>query len=112
MNSLYLRVGAHHNADTYEHSNGVTVTILGMAAEDLQVILGEAMETTTAMLPHKPTPDRGILLRHLWPKLSRHDISNIRRRAKASRRLARLPEMPPSMTHTSRHIDTPHFTME
>ena len=41
------------------------------------------------MFPHK-TPDipsKDTSPRHLWPKLDRHDVSNIRLRAKAIRRL-------------------------
>ena len=41
------------------------------------------------MFPHNPpaTLGKGTLPRHLWTKSARHDVSNIRRRAKAVRRL-------------------------
>ncbi len=41
------------------------------------------------MFPHKPPgkPGTGTLPWHLWPKSVRHDVSHIRRRAKAIRRL-------------------------
>jgi hypothetical protein len=71
--------------------------ILGLA-NDIQAIFGDAMEAATTMFPHKPSvaPARGTLPRLLWPKTVRHDICNIRRRAKAILRLirheARSPE--------------------
>ncbi len=50
-------------------------------ANILQEILGEAMDTATAMFPHKeaPPPSRGTLPRHLWPSSVRHDVAKIRR---------------------------------
>ncbi len=62
--------------------------ILGLANE-IQAILGEALTEATNMSPLKtPTPpSEGTLPRHLWPKPVRQDISCIRRRAKALRRL-------------------------
>jgi hypothetical protein len=68
----------------------------------------------TAMLPHKPSPDpdRSTLPRHLWPKSDRHDISNIRRRAKAISRIIRLEVRPPSDSHKEpSHLDTPPLLM-
>ena len=66
----------------------VSTSTLGLAS-DIQAILGDAMVEATSIFPHKPpaTPSRGTLPQHLWPKLVRHDISKIRRRAKAIRRL-------------------------
>jgi hypothetical protein len=66
----------------------VSASIFGLA-NDIQATLGDAMVEATTMFPHKPpaTPNRGTLPRHLWPKSVRYDISNIRRRAKAIRRI-------------------------
>ncbi len=75
-------------------------------AEDLQVILGEVMTTATIMFPHKPTPNKGILPQHLWPKSVRHDIFNIWRRAKAIRHLIHLTDWPSDATQTARNVDT------
>ncbi len=54
------------------------------------------MEVVTAMFPHKQqrSPTRAPLPRHIWHKAVRHDISNIRRRAKARRRLIRHETRP------------------
>jgi len=43
------------------------------------------------MFPHTTlaTPSKDTLPRHLWPKSVRHDVSNLRRRAKAIRRLVK-----------------------
>ena len=64
----------------------VSSSILGLA-NDIQAILGDTLVEATTMFPRKPpaTPNRGTLPRHLWPKSVRHDVSNIRRRAKAIR---------------------------
>ena len=71
-------------------------------ANTLQDILGEAMDTASAMFPHKktPPPSRGALPRHLWPNSVRHDITEIRRRAKAIRKLLRLEANSARTTHT------------
>jgi hypothetical protein len=69
-------------------------------ANTLQDILGEAMDTATAMFPHKaaPPPSRGTLPRHLWPNSVRHDVAEIRHRAKAVRRLVRIEAKTPKTT--------------
>ena len=69
-------------------------------ANTLQDILGEALDTAKAMFPHKaaPPPTRGTLPRHLWPNSVRHDVAEIRRRAKAVRRLIRKVTNPPTTT--------------
>ena len=66
----------------------IASSIVGLA-NDIQAILGDALITATTMFPHKPpaTPGKGTLPRHLWPKSVRHDVSNIRHRAKSIRRL-------------------------
>ena len=66
----------------------ITSSLVGLA-NDIQAILGDALTTATTMFLHKPpaTPGKGTLLRHLWTKSVRHDVSNIRRRAKSIRRL-------------------------
>jgi len=66
----------------------VSTSILGLA-NDIQVILGDALVEATTMFPHKPpaTPSRGTLPRHLWPTSVLHDVSYVQRRAKAIRRL-------------------------
>jgi hypothetical protein len=76
-------------------------------ANTLQDILGEAMDTASAMFPHKksPSPTRGTLPRHLWPNSVRHDVTEIRRRAKAIRRLLRLEATPARNIPT----DPPHI---
>ena len=58
------------------------------------------MATATTMFPHKiaPPPTRGILPRHLYPNSVRHDVSEIRRRAKAVRRLVRIEVNLPVIT--------------
>ncbi len=63
-------------------------SILGLA-NDIQAILRDALAEATTMFPQKKptTPSKGTLPRHLWPKSNRHDVSNIRRRGKAIRRL-------------------------
>ena len=77
-------------------SQNTTSHILELA-NTLQDILGEAMDLTTTMFPHKvapPPPSRGTLPRHLWPNSVRHDVSEIRIRAKAVRRLVRIEANP------------------
>ena len=66
----------------------VASSIVGLA-NNIQGILGDALAEATTMFPHKPpaTLDKGTLPRHLWTKSVRYDVSNIRRRAKAVRRL-------------------------
>ena len=58
------------------------------------------MATATTMFPHKftPPPTRGTPPRHLWPSSVRHDVSEIRRRAQAVRRLVRIEANPPVIT--------------
>jgi len=50
------------------------------------------------MLTYKTpaTPRKGTLPRHLWPKSVRPDVSNIRRQAKAIRRLIKHETTPPA----------------
>ena len=62
--------------------------VVGLA-NDIQAILGDALTTATTMFPHKPpaTPGKGTLPRHLWPNTVKHDVYQIRRRAKSIRRL-------------------------
>jgi hypothetical protein len=66
----------------------VSAFILGLA-NDIQAVLEGAMVEATTISPHKPsaTPSMGTLPRHLWPQSVHHDIANIRRRAKAIRRI-------------------------
>ena len=58
-------------------------------ANDIQTILGDALTEATKIFPLKTAKStkKGTLPRHLWPKKVRQDISCIRRRAKAIRRL-------------------------
>jgi hypothetical protein len=58
------------------------------------------MDTATAMIPHKaaPPPSKGTLPYHLWPNSVRHDVAEIRRRAKAIRRLIRIETQTPKPT--------------
>jgi hypothetical protein len=65
-------------------SQCVASTIAG-PANDIQAIRGDALTTATTMFPHKPPakPGKATLPWHLWPKSVRHDVSHIRRRAKA-----------------------------
>jgi len=81
-------------------------------ADDLQAILGEKIDTATAMFSHQPSPPstRSTLPRHLWLKSDRHDISNIRQRANAIRCLIRLKPRPPTDTQEEpSHFDTPRY---
>jgi hypothetical protein len=68
-------------------SQCAAATIAGLS-DDFQAILDDALATATVMFPHKPPakPGKGTLPWHLWPKTVRHDVSHIRRRAKANRR--------------------------
>ena len=77
----------------------ITSSIVGLA-NDIQAILGGALATATTMFPHKlpATPGKGTLPRHLWPESVRHDVSNIRRRAKAIRRLIKHETKTPAGT--------------
>ena len=65
-------------------------------ANDIQAILGDALTEATTMFHHNTpaTPSEGTLPRHLLPKSDRHDVSNIRRRAKAIRRLIKNETKP------------------
>ena len=58
------------------------------------------MDTATTMFPHRTAPplSQSILPRHLWPNSVRHDVANIRRRAKTIRRLVRLESNPQQFT--------------
>ena len=66
----------------------VEAAMLGLV-NDIQAILGEALAAATTMFTHRTpaTHSIGTLPRHLWPKSVRPDVSNIRRRDKAIRRL-------------------------
>ena len=77
----------------------VESAIVGLA-NDIQAILGDALAEATTMFPQKPlaTPGKGTLPRQLWPKSVRHDVSNIRRRAKAIRRLIKHKTRIPKYT--------------
>ena len=65
----------------------VSASILGLT-NDIQARIKDAMVEATTIFPHKPpaTSSKDALPRHLWPKSVRHDIANIRRRAKVIRR--------------------------
>ena len=65
LDSLPLSPGDHPLEGSREPSPEVKAFILGFA-NDLQVILGEDMNTAMAMSPHKPTldPARDTLPRH------------------------------------------------
>jgi len=80
----------HRNIPTSDtiDTHCITPSIIGLA-NDIHVILGDALTTATTMFPHKlpAKPGKGTLPQHLWPKSARHDVSNIRHRAKAIRRL-------------------------
>ena len=67
----------------------IASSIVGLVNDIIQAILGDALPTATTMFPHKPPakPGRGTIPRQLWPKSAKHDVSNIRRRAKYIRRL-------------------------
>ncbi len=97
--SLEFTIGAISPMGNREVSQDTTTHILELA-NTLQDILGEALDTTKAMFPHKaaPPPSRGTLPRHLWPNTVRHDVAQIRRRAKAVRRLVRIEANPPGTT--------------
>ena len=75
-------------ADPRSDSQIPGLDVIGLA-NDIQTILGDALTEATKMFPLKTPnpPKKGTLPRHMWPKQVRQDISNIRRRAKAIRRL-------------------------
>ncbi len=77
-----------------------TKTHIFELANTLQDILGEAMDTAKAMFQHKraPPPSRGTLPRHLWPTSVRQDVAEIRRRAKAVRRLIGIETLTSKLT--------------
>jgi hypothetical protein len=65
-------------------------------ANDLQTILGDAMDMITAMSPHESSAlKRGTFSQHLWRKMARHDILNIRRRTKTLQSLVNLAARSP-----------------
>ena len=94
LDSLSHPSGDHLLATSQDPTQATTAPIIGLA-NDIQAILGEAKETATTMFPHKSTsaPARVTLPRHLWLKSLRNHIFNIRRRAKASRRLIKVEAM-------------------
>jgi len=76
-----------------------TEAVVLSLANDLYTILGDAMNTATAMFPQKPTTlIRGSLPKHFWPKKFRQDISAIRRCNQNLRRLVSLAAYSPSRT--------------
>ena len=85
--SLGHEPGISHTDDTID-PRGIASSIIGLA-NDIQAILGDALAEATTTFPHKPHAilGKGTLPPHLWPKSVRHDDWNIRRRAKAVRRL-------------------------
>ncbi len=66
----------------------IASSIVGLVNDIIQAIIGDALPAATTMFPHKPPakPGRGTIPRHLWPKSSKHDVLNIRRRASHTRR--------------------------
>ena len=86
IDSLSLPSG-YHPLEGYKEPSQETMASILRLAKDLQAILGEAMDTTTAIFPHRisSAPARSTLPHHLWLKSARYDISNIRHRAKAIR---------------------------
>jgi len=108
IDSIEFPTGAISPEGNRETSQDTKTHILDLA-HTLQAILGEAMDTAITMFPHKEAPalSRRTLPRDLWPNSVRHDVSNIRRRAKAIRRLIRLEANPPTDTQDdSSHPDT------
>ncbi len=99
MNSLEFPTGHISPKGNRETSHDTKIHILELAYT-LQDILVEAMATATNMFPHKvaPPPTGGTLPRHLWPSSVRHDVSKIRRLAKAVRRLGRIESNSPVTT--------------
>jgi hypothetical protein len=97
--SLESPTGAISPEDNKETSQNTKTHILELA-NTLQDILGKAMDTATAMFPRKaaPPPTRGTPPRHLWPNSVRRDVAEIRRRAKAARRLVRIEVQTPQPT--------------
>ena len=79
---LTHRPGGRPTGDALD-SHRMESSIHGLG-NDIQTILRDALAEATTMFPHKTpaTPSQGKLPRHLWPKTVRHDISNLRRRAK------------------------------
>jgi len=111
LDSLELPSGEIFPQGHREMSQDTTGRILDFATH-LQTITGEATDTATTMLPHHTAlaPSHSTLPRHLWPSSVRYDVANIRRRAKAIRRLVILDSNPqqvteedlsPSLTHMS-----------
>jgi len=65
------------------------------------------------MFPHKKhaTPSKGTLPRHLWPTSTRHDVSNIRRRAKAIRRLIKHETKPLAGAQEKSFLEDPSLPL-
>jgi hypothetical protein len=103
--AISLEVNKETSQDTKTH-------ILELA-NTLQDILGEAMDTVTTMFPHKaaPPPSRGTLPRYLWPNSLRHDVAEIRRRAKAVHRLVRIEAKTPKTTSDELSLLDTHLTL-
>jgi len=96
--SLGQEPGSNPTDDTIDPQD-IASSILGLA-NNIQDILVDALAEATTTFPHKPlaTLGKGTLPRHLWPKLVRHDISHIRRRAKAVRCLIKHETKTPAYT--------------
>jgi hypothetical protein len=107
--SLELPIGAISQEGNRETTQDTKTHILELA-NTLQDILGGAMDTATAMFPHKaaPPPSKGTLPRHLWPNSVRHDVAKIRRRAKAIRRLIRIETHTPMSTSAETSLPATH----
>ncbi len=90
----------------------VASPILGLA-NDIQAILGDALTEATTMFPHKTpaTPSKGTLPRHRGLKSVRHDVSNIRRRAKVIRRLIKHETKPPAGAQEEPSLEDPSLPL-
>jgi hypothetical protein len=110
--SLEFPSGAISLEGNRETSQDTKAHILELAST-LQDILGGAMDTASAMFPHKaaPPPAKGTLPRHLWPKSVRHDVAEIRRRAKTVRRLVRIVASSPTTPEDSMPSPTAHSAL-
>ncbi len=88
QDSLESPSGAISPEGNRETSQDTKTHILELA-NTLQDIMGKAMDTASAIFHHNaaPPPSKGTLPRHLWTNSVRHDVTEIRRRAKAIRRL-------------------------
>jgi hypothetical protein len=99
LDSLEFPFGEISPEGHRETSQDTTAHVLDLATH-LQSILGEVMDMASIMFPHRtaPSPSRSTLPHHIWPNSARHDVANIRRRAKDIRRLVRLESNPRHVT--------------